>query len=635
VRRHFESPQDGPEHRRTGRKRLLWQLFPSYLLVTVLSLLVVTLYASEATRRFFRNQTRQVLESRARVLSQDMMNGLLPPTPAGLDAFCKKMGKIESTRLTMITPAGVVVGDSDSNPATMENHAGRPEIKDAYEGRAEGRIGYAVRESPTLNLTMMYVAIAAKDPQGQWLVLRTAQSLNHIDDAVLGLQVRMALVGVAIALAAALVSLVVSRRIARPIEEMKRGVERLAAGELAHRLYVPPSEEIGSLAVVINQMAAQLEDRIRLITAQRNEQEAVFLSMVEGVLAVDMRERVLRMNQAAGELLGATPAEAQGRTIQEVVRNPDLQKFVAQTLSSPKTPTESEILLREDGPSAFAQGRPEASRMGGERWLQAHGAVLHDAAGRQMGAVVVLNDVTRIRRLENFRRDFVANVSHELRTPITAIKGFVETLLDGAMREPESAEKFLGIIARQADRLNAIINDLLLLSKLEQQGEKGTITTESASIRSVLDAAIELCSHKAETKRIPIQVRCPPGLRAKVNVPLLEQALVNLVDNAVKYSEPGKPVTVEAALRNGSLVIQVRDEGPGIEREYLPRIFERFYRVDKGRSRDMGGTGLGLSSVKHIAQAHGGSVAVQSEPGKGSIFTITVPAPQPEGEPPA
>jgi two-component system phosphate regulon sensor histidine kinase PhoR len=465
----------------------------------------------------------------------------------------------------------------------------------------------------------MYAAIAAQDPRGNLLVLRAAMSLSHIDHAVRDLQIRIALVGVLIAVAAAIVCLVVSGRIARPIEEMKRGVERLAAGELDHRLYVPASAEIGSLAVVINEMAAQLEDRIRLITAQRNEQEAVFLSMVEGVLAVDMGERVLRMNQAAGALLGASPAEAQGKMIQEVVRNPELQKFVAQTLASGKTPTESEILLREEG----------------ERWLQAHGAVLHDASGRQMGAVVVLNDMTRIRRLENFRRDFVANVSHELRTPITAIKGFVETLLDGAMREPESAEKFLGIIARQADRLNAIINDLLLLSKLEQQGERGTVMTETASIRAVLDAAIELCAFKADRKNIPIRVRCEETLRAKVNVPLLEQALVNLVDNAVKYSEPGKPVTVEAALRNGSLVIQVRDEGPGIEREHLPRIFERFYRVDKGRSRDMGGTGLGLSIVKHIAQAHGGSVAVQSEPGKGSLFTITLPARPPENGSPA
>jgi two-component system phosphate regulon sensor histidine kinase PhoR len=599
------------------RKRLLWQLYPSYLLVTVLSLLVVTLYASDAARRFFRDQTQQVLESRARVLGRDMANGLLPATPAKLDAFCKEMGRLTDMRLTVIKPDGTVLGDTDSTPATMENHAGRPEIQQALS--SPGKVGSAVRESPTLGMTMMYAAIAAQDPRGNQLVLRTAMSLSHIDRAVHDLQLRMALVGVLIAVAAAIVCLIFSGRIARPLEEMKRGVERLAAGELNHRLYVPASEEIGSLAAVINEMAAQLEDRIRLITAQRNEQEAVFLSMVEGVLAVDMRERVLRINQAAGALLGVNPAEAQGKTIQEVVRNPELQKFVGQTLSNRKTPTESEILLRDEG----------------ERWLQAHGAVLHDASGRQMGAVVVLNDMTRVRRLEHFRRDFVANVSHELRTPITAIKGFVETLLDGAMREPESAEKFLGIIARQADRLNAIINDLLLLSKLEQQGERGTITTETALIRGVLDAAIELCAFKADRKNIPIRVHCEGTLRAKVNVPLLEQALVNLVDNAVKYSEPGKPVTVEAALHNGSLVIQVRDEGPGIEREHLPRIFERFYRVDKGRSRDMGGTGLGLSIVKHIAQAHGGSVAVQSEPGKGSLFTITLPAAPAESESPS
>jgi two-component system phosphate regulon sensor histidine kinase PhoR len=590
------------------RKRLLWQLYPSYLLVTVLSLLVVTLYASSAARRFFREQTEQVLESRARSLGRDMANGLLPTVPAKVDAFCKEVGQITGTRITVIRPDGTVIGDTEAAPATMENHAGRPEIQQALS--RPGHVTSSVRESPTIGVTMMYTAIAAQDPRGNVLVLRTAMSLSHIDRAVRELQLQIALVGVVIAVAAACVCLIVSGRIAQPIEEMKRGVERLAAGELSHRLYVPSTEEFGSLAVVINEMAAELEDRIRLITAQRNEQEAVFLSMVEGVLAVDMGERVLRINRAAGALLGVNPADAQGKTIQEVVRNPELQKFVGQTLSSRKAPTEGEILLREEG----------------ERWLQAHGAALHDASGRQMGAVVVLNDMTRIRRLEGFRREFVANVSHEIRTPITAIKGFVETLLDGAMREPESAEKFLGIIARQADRLNAIINDLLLLSKLEQQGERGPVTTEPAAIRGVLDAAIELCAFKADRKNISIRVRCEETLRAKVNVPLLEQALVNLVDNAVKYSEPGKPVTVEAALRNGSLVIQVRDEGPGIEREHLPRIFERFYRVDKGRSREMGGTGLGLSIVKHIAQAHGGSVAVQSEPGKGSLFTIILPA---------
>jgi two-component system phosphate regulon sensor histidine kinase PhoR len=228
--------------------------------------------------------------------------------------------------------------------------------------------------------------------------------------------------------------------------------------------------------------------------------------------------------------------------------------------------------------------------------------------------------------LEAFRRDFVANVSHELRTPITSIRGFVETLLDGALREPESAQRFLGIVSRQVARLDAIINDLLLLSRLEQPGDKATIPTGEALIRGVLDTAIEICLPKAEAKGMAVSVRCEADLRARVNVPLLEQAVVNLVDNAIKYSDPGKSVFVEAARRGDTLEISVRDGGCGIATEHLPRVFERFYRVDKSRSREMGGTGLGLAIVKHIALAHGGSVAAESALGRGSVFTITIPA---------
>ena len=357
-------------------------------------------------------------------------------------------------------------------------------------------------------------------------------------------------------------------------------------------------------------MAAQAQDRIRLITAQRNEQEAVFSSMVEGILAVDLRRA--RAPDEPGRRRSA-PRPARVRPGEDDPGG-DPQPGPAEVCRG---------RLVELRP--HRRGRSSV-RNGGERWLQAHGAALNDASGSRVGAVIALNDVTRIRRLEGFRRDFVANVSHELRTPITCIKGFVETLLDGAVADPKAAENFLKIIARQADRLNAILNDLLLLSKLEEQERNESLTTEEAPICDVLDTAVQLCAPKAEGKRIAINVQCEEGLRAKFNVPLLEQAVVNLVDNAVKYSEPGKSVYVEALRRNGAIVIRVRDEGCGIGEEHLPRIFERFYRVDKGRSRDMGGTGLGLSIVKHIAQAHGGSLAVESTLGKGSVFTITLPS---------
>ncbi|MBI3735216.1 ATP-binding protein [Candidatus Sumerlaeota bacterium] len=257
--------------------------------------------------------------------------------------------------------------------------------------------------------------------------------------------------------------------------------------------------------------------------------------------------------------------------------------------------------------------------------MQAHGSVLLDAEGSGIGALVVLNDVTRLIKLENVRREFVANVSHELKTPITSIKGFVETLLEGAIDHPDEARRFLGIVQTHADRLHAIIEDLLSLSRIELEAERNVIILEPGSIREVLQAAIEICQVHARAKGINITLNCPADLRARINAALLEQAVVNLIDNAVKYSGDGKDIQVEAEAATSETVIRVRDHGCGIDAEHLSRLFERFYRVDKARSRKAGGTGLGLAITKHIAQAHGGSVGVESVLGEGSIFSIRLP----------
>jgi two-component system phosphate regulon sensor histidine kinase PhoR len=253
------------------------------------------------------------------------------------------------------------------------------------------------------------------------------------------------------------------------------------------------------------------------------------------------------------------------------------------------------------------------------------GTALLGPQERRIGAVIVFNDDSRLRRLENLRRDFVANVSHELKTPITSIKGFAETLLDGALKNPEEAERFLKIIARHADRLNAIIEDLLMLSRLEQDGKEG-ILLEMADINGILQSAVDVCSPRSAAKKITIDVSCPSGLIASVNRPLIEQAMINLISNAIKYSADEKEVKVSARASDGGVLLQVQDHGIGIETKHLDRLFERFYRVDKGRSRHEGGTGLGLSIVKHIAQAHGGTVSVQSRYGEGSVFSIFLPS---------
>jgi two-component system phosphate regulon sensor histidine kinase PhoR len=356
-------------------------------------------------------------------------------------------------------------------------------------------------------------------------------------------------------------------------------------------------------------MASKLRERIETVLSQANEQEAVFSSMVEGLLAVDTDERIIRMNRAAAAFFDVDPDEARGRTIQEVIRNPELQKFVTRALTS-REPVEGDIILRVNG---------------GERFLQAHGALLLDAESSRRGLVVVLNDVTRLRQLEAVRRDFVANVSHELRTPITSIKGFVETLRDGAIHNREDAEHFLGIIAKQSDRMNSIIADLLTLSRVEQDMEKEKVRFETGRLTEALREAVQVCERKASEKEISIGIECPQDLTARINAALIEQAVVNLIDNAVKNSDPGTRVTVSAGRSDGGTVISVADEGYGIPAKHIPRLFERFYRVDKARSSKLGGTGLGLAIVKHIAQAHGGSVSVESTPGSGSKFTIFLP----------
>jgi two-component system phosphate regulon sensor histidine kinase PhoR len=356
----------------------------------------------------------------------------------------------------------------------------------------------------------------------------------------------------------------------------------------------------------MNAMSAQLSDRIRAVTSQRNEQEAILSSMVEGVVAVDREDRILTINQAAGKILGVDSFESIGRPIQEVIR-------VSQLAILADRSRKSGVPVEEDF---------QVSGKENDTYLQAHANVLRDGRGAIIGTVIVLNDLTRIRQLENIRREFVANVSHELRTPLTLVKGYVETILESGVDSPEDTERFIRIISRHVDRLNNIIEDLLSLSRIEQSSDHDEISLQKGLVSEIADQVIEIQRGAAEERRITIRNLCPPDTTAKFSRSLLEQALLNLVDNAVKYSPDGSTVSISASRAKGMVAVQVTDNGPGISTEHHGRIFERFYRVDRGRSRDLGGTGLGLAIVKHIAIAMGGRVAVDSAPGKGSTFTI-------------
>jgi len=433
------------------KKRLLWQLYPSYLLITIISLVAVTIYATSSLREFYLDRIAGDLRARAHLLEIQIIRFLKPMDTNVVDAICKELGKLSTTRITVIFPSGMVIGDSDDDPARMDNHALRPEVIQAKKGNA----GRSIRFSTTLQQRMMYVAIPLMEHKSIVAVIRTSLPVTAIDEKLKSIQAQIAFGGLLIAFIAAGISLYVSRRISRPIEKMKQGAEHFARGDLLHRLPESDLQEIGSLADALNQMAAQLDDRIKMIINQRNELEAILSSMEEGVIAFDMDERIISINQAAARIFEKTPKHMLNRSIQEVIRNPELQQFVTQALSSTEN-LEGDITLYHEG----------------ERIIYLHSTSLRDSNEDQIGVLVVMNDVTQVRRLENIRRDFAANVSHEIKTPLTAIKGFVETLRHGSVKNPEEIERFLGIIEKHVNRLTAILEDLISLSRIEQDDEK-------------------------------------------------------------------------------------------------------------------------------------------------------------------
>ena len=586
------------------KKRLLWQLFPSYLLIILISLVAVTLYATTSLKNFYLDQIANDLQARAHLLEKQIFQLIGPMNADVIDALCKEIGKPSATRITVILPSGTVIGDSNDDPAGMDNHAMRPEVIEARKGL----VGTSTRYSITLQEKMMYVAIFLTDDENIMAVIRTSLPITAIDKKLKSIQVKIAFGGLLIALLAAVLSLYVSRRISRPIEKMKEGAEYFARGDLSYRLPETDLEEIGSLADAMNRMAVQLDDRIKMIVKQRNEMEAILSSMEEGVIAFDVDERIISINQAAARIFKRETSDILNRTVQEAVRNPEVQQFVRDALSTSEN-LKSDITLYHEG----------------ERIIYTHSTSLFDSTGHSSGILVVLNDVTQLRQLENIRRDFAANVSHEIKTPLTAIKGFVETLRHSHSEKPEDTERFIGIIDKHVNRLAAIVDDLISLSKIEQDDEKKEIKLQKNPIRNVLQTAIGNCREKAKLKEITIDIACEQDISAMIDTRLLEQAVFNLLDNAINYSEQQSSVQVSVAVQDSEIIISVQDHGLGISKEHHSRLFERFYRADKARNRKLGGTGLGLAIVKHIAQAHGGHVSVESAPGKGSTFSFYLP----------
>lgn len=587
-------------------KKLVWQLFFPFFFIAFVSTSGVILYFSNTVCKSLYSGAESELYSSAKLVENQVKQMIEQNQYDKIDILCKQLGEQVNIRFTVILASGKVIGDSEKDIAEMDNHSDRPEIIKAKTGISlpHKRFSYTLKEA------MLYLVIPINVNGSHRGFLRTSFSIQSIQQAIRKVYVRMIIAGTLILLICAILCWYASYRITVPITEIQKWSANISAGDfnLSIPLKFRYCEEMNSLAQSIYRMSVELNNRFSTMIRQRNEIQAVFSSMVEGVLAVDTDERIININQAASKLLDVNPQTVKGKLIQEVIRNSDLQKFVKKTIAS-RQPVEADIIFSN----------------GSDRFLQANGTALLDSEKNNIGALVVLNDVTRIKKLENMRKEFVANVSHELKTPITSIKGFVETLLEGSVKDPDETTRFLKIIFKQTSRLMEIIEDLLALSKIEQDTEKKSINFEKTSIILPLKDAIDACAPKAEQKNIDLFLVCSEVICAYINPQLIQQAVANLIDNAIKYSNPDSRIQIEASETDNEIVVSVQDWGCGIEKKHLPRLFERFYRADKARNRKLGGTGLGLAIVKHIAHAHSGYAEVESFVGKGSVFSIHLP----------
>ncbi len=588
------------------KRKLIWQIFPAFLVITVLSLLAVTSWSTSYFKTVFIDNSEKELTIRAKLLQLQFADllGENHDRIGYIDAQCKVIGETTGTRVTVMLPSGVVIGDSSGDARTMENHMKRPEIMAALKRKK----GISIRYSATLDQRMMYIALPVMGDQRVIAVVRTAISISTIDSEIKAIRNNVFIALFFTLLAAALVSLYVTRRITRPIELMKKGAMVFAGGNLGARLAIPASEELSELALTMNRMAEKLDEKIKTLKSRTMELEAVHASMQEGVIAIDNEEKIITINTAAARVFGFSVSSLKARYILEIVRNIALEKFIQRALATHE-PVEEDVVLSGNG----------------ETILNIHSTALYDAGDIRMGTLIIFHNITRLRRLEIMHKDFAANVSHELQTPLTAIKGFIETVQEMMTRNDLAAcENFLKIIEKNVNRMIALIDDLLALSRLERlQGID--VSFDHQDIATLIQGALHTCHPHMEKKNISVTVACSGDISARVDPLLMEQAILNLLDNAVKYSPSGSVVEIRVTRREDLVDIVIKDNGNGIETEHLPKIFNRFYRVDKARTRNEGGTGLGLAIVKHIIQYHHGKIGVTSEKGRGTVFTISIP----------
>jgi two-component system, OmpR family, phosphate regulon sensor histidine kinase PhoR len=591
------------------------KIFFYYMLLVVLSVTVTGFFIWQLEQRFYKMEVEDKLVNAATLIdyhiSQDLQKGI----PVDYNDTAKKYTEVLNysseeknrdltydPRITFIAFDGTVLGESEADYRQMENHSDRKEIQEAVKGN----IGRDIRFSKTMKLDLLYIAIPLKNDR---VVLRIAVplfELNRINELILNYAIFGIIAGL---LLTTLLALRFSAFITYPINQLIAVSREISKGNYSKRVEIKGMQELLPFAETFNDMVLKLEKTVADLTDKNIKLDSIINSMLNGIVAVDVKYKVILINSIACQMFGLknTP-ELLGTNIMELIRNSQINSYLKETLDGDVSRV-NEVLV----------GSPE------EKVLRVYTTPIKskDAVRPISGGIISLQDITNIKQLEQIRTEFVSNVTHELKTPLTSIRGFIETLRGGAINDPEVAERFLEIIDIEAERLYMLINDILQLSEIENKQKDTNISVHK--FKSIVNETLSILEGVAEKKNITLTSDVDENITIAANRDRIKQMLINLIENGIKYNKENGSVHIKAVKEQGKIVIQVKDTGIGIAREHLPRIFERFYRVDKGRSRNMGGTGLGLSIVKHIVNLYNGDIKVSSELGQGTEFVIQLP----------
>jgi len=577
------------------------KIVASYIALTILLTMIFALIMTNSVNDLMTLQFKERFVNEALLVKDIYIKAYALDPNLDFEKFVEGINFDSKTRVTIIDKVGVVLADTLEDPKNMNNHLNRDEISQVIK---KGEVGISIRYSNTVKTDFLYVAVPVQIGDNFWIIRVSQQlvALQQLNRQIINVGLLLMLGVAAIAL---LMSIVISKRITDPIDSLTKAANEIADGDYGRKIYITGNDQISTLTKAFNKMSKSLGASLEELKQRNLELEAILNSMINGIIAIDQNNNIILINKFCFEILDL-PQDyvVENESMYKIIRNEEIAGLVEQAMTEGVSQTRELPYVHLD------------------KVLRIYVNPILSSSREIMGSIVVIQDITQIRKLEQMRSDFVSNVSHELKTPLTSIRGFVDTLKSGAINQPDQALRFLDIIDIESDRLYRLINDILVLSEIESMHQEPE--QSEVELGDIVQEVFNILQQKADEKSLCLIAKVDGPFKMVANRDRIKQMFINLVDNAIKYTEQGE-ITIELQRRDGWTLCIVKDTGIGFSEKHKERLFERFYRADKGRSRNQGGTGLGLSIVKHIVILYKGKISVESTPGVGSTFEILLP----------